>query len=715
MLPPDQIREQLERLLASQIFAESDRAQRLLRFIVGRTMEGQSQIVKESVIAVEVLGRPSSFDPRTDPIVRVEAGRLRIRLSRYYDSTGKDDPIIISVPKGGYVPDFSARQPESLSEPERPGQPAHSADDGKRTRVLMFCAVLAIGLSAGWGLYLFRDFAQPAEQSLRLSLLPPGGESVQASAISPDGHYLALAMDGGLWIRPLDQQDARQLPGTVGASNPFWSPDSRSIAFFTPGKLKRIELAGGPPREICDVDVGRGGSWSARGVIVFAPRPGGELFRVSAQGGPSQPITRLDASRGESGQAFPWFLPDGQRFIYSSVQRDTEPSIRLGSLDHPKTRFLVNGELGAAYSKDPNGSAKLIFVYRGALVAQSVDPDTLEFRGASAVIAPSVRIGSDRPGVSASAGGTVVFEPVKSKNRQLTWFDRNGRRLETVGPRNGYLTWALSPDDSHIAMEDEPSGGASGPSLWIFDIRRGSLSRIATQGVQAFSPVWSPDGSEVLFSDGTHSAMSLVRQRSDKTESVSVLDSPGIKVPTDWSSDGRFAAYFTSWPDFKHLTTWVAPLSSPRKESAWSFPAANANEFGATFSPASSPQGPRWIAYCSNETGRKEIYVKDFPLGLHRWIVSADGGVSPHWRHDGRELLYVAMNGLLMSVDVRSDAKSFVAGTPHTLFDTGINFRAVMFRGLPVNTYAVSRDGQRILLNRSVESEPALLTVLVRP
>ena len=238
-MEPERVRAQLKRILSSANFGDAERASRFLRFVVERALDGHANEIKESVIAIEALGRNSSFDSKSDPIVRVEAGRLRDRLASYYEGEGLADRILISVPKGGYVPEFSERHPPTPS---------------KRIDVL------------------------------RLSILPPDNASFESFALSPDGRKLAFtaALNGEvkLWVRALDSLQAKPLTGTDNASCPFWSPDSQSIGFFTPNKLKRIEYAGGPAQDIADVVVGLGATWGSAGVIVFCPRPVGVLHQV---------------------------------------------------------------------------------------------------------------------------------------------------------------------------------------------------------------------------------------------------------------------------------------------------------------------------------------------------------------------------------------------------------------------------------------------------
>src|SRR5216683_5900426 len=261
----ERVRAQLDRILASAAFADAERASSFLRFVVERALEGRVGEIKESVIAVEVLRRNPSFDSKSDPIVRVEAGRLRDRLSSYYQGEGEEDRVLIAMPKGGYVPEFSERQPLRPS---------------KRIDVL------------------------------RLSILPPENASFDSFAVSPDGRKLAFTASCNgklmLWVRAMDSLEANPLAGTDNAAYPFWSPDSRSIGFFAiPSKLKIIEIAGGPARDIAEVIMGRGGAWSPEGVILFCPRPLGVLYQVAAAGGAPTPVTSLDAARAEVVNVFP--------------------------------------------------------------------------------------------------------------------------------------------------------------------------------------------------------------------------------------------------------------------------------------------------------------------------------------------------------------------------------------------------------------------------
>src|SRR5260221_1092329 len=357
------VRIQLDRILASAAFADAERASGFLRFVVNRAMDGRAGEIKESVIAVEVLGRNPSFDSKSDPIVRVEARRLRDRLSSYYSGEGGADRVLISLPKGGYVPEFSERQP-----------PAGPIATTKHFAVLLTGWAL-FGLTAAVLGFFFLRRAPDSAGTVRLSILPPETASFESFAVSPDGRKVAFtAASNGvlmLWVRALDSLEAKPLAGTENAFYPFWSPNSRSIGFHTPNKLKTIEIAGGPARDIADIVIGHGGSWSQEGIIAFCPRPGGILYQVAATGGAPRPVTSLDPARAEVAHSYPQFLPDGRHFLYlAASSRPGESSIRVASLDSTASKVLLSADTTAAYAPVLRGHpGSLLFVHDGALMA----------------------------------------------------------------------------------------------------------------------------------------------------------------------------------------------------------------------------------------------------------------------------------------------------------------------------------------------------------
>ena len=346
-MQPERVRTQLERILASATFAGAERASSFLRFVVERALNGRASEIKETVIGVEVLGRAPSFDSKSDPIVRVEAGRLRNRLSAYYAAEGKADEIRIGLPKGGYVPEFSEQQP------------AKPARKTRHLAMLLLCGAL-IGVIVALPTLFYLRRTPASSGTLRFSILPPPGATITSSVISPDGQRIAFtAFSAGkmmLWIRALDSMEPKAVAGTEGSSYPFWSPDGRSLGFFSGAKVKRVDISGGPPQVICDLGgVAFGGAWSSGGVILMPPKIG-PLYQVPAAGGTPKPVTSLDPARGEFSHQFPQFLPDNRHFLYYAVSsRLGESSVRIGSLESTNAKFLLNADANAVYAPAPAG------------------------------------------------------------------------------------------------------------------------------------------------------------------------------------------------------------------------------------------------------------------------------------------------------------------------------------------------------------------------
>jgi Tol biopolymer transport system component len=673
-MDPSRVRAQLDRILASALFVEAERASSLLRFIVERTLDCRSGEIKESVIAIEVLGRTPSFDSKTDPIVRVEAGRLRDRLREYYDRHGMVDDVLISVPKGGYVPEFAEREPR----------------------------------------------AEP-QKMLRLSVLPPDGAEFDSFVVSPDGRRIAFTahVSGNmmLWLRELDSLDARPLAGTETAAFPFWSPDGRWIGFFTPFKLKIIPAGGGPSREIADVLLGRGGTWNREGIIVFCPRPVGALHRISAEGGTPHPVTVLDAARAEISHGFPQFLPDGRRFLYfAASHRPGESSVRVGSLDSAVSKPLVTSDTSALYAPVFGGrSASLLFVSHGSLLAQPLDHQTLELRARPEIVAPDVRY---RPwgqaSVSVSNDGLLLYRGGTNENHQFTWIDRQGATISTVGPPNRlasspHYSFNLSPDGRRVAIHRPDDPDTALATIWVMDLYRGgTLWRFTDPGgpEAEFCPVWSSNGVELVYSRGDDRGMRVLRKPLSGGSPLVIADTKGPKFPTDWSDDGRFVAYNSQEPDYRYQHLWVASVSGA--DESHPFLQQTYHAGSARFAPAAADIGPRWLAYSSDETGRSEIYIRSFPDGTRKWQISNQGGVLPQWRRDGRELFYIAPDGTLTAVAVDPEATEF--GAPQMMFATGLRLNPY---SIWMNQYGVANDGRSFLFNRAVDWPPTAITAII--
>ena len=672
-MDPQRVRAQLERILSSTEFSGADRAYAFLRLVVERALSGNPEQIKESVIAVEAFKRDTAFDPKADPIVRVEAGRLRERLKSYYEGEGQADTVLIELPKGRYLPRFTERRVDSP-----------------------------------------RDL-------LKLSIVLPSGSPVDSFTISPDGRTLAFTatLHGKqmLWVRPLDALEARPLLGTDGAAYPFWSPDSRSIAFFAQTKLKRVDAAGGPPRDLADVIVGRGGAWSSTGVILYSSRPLGVLLQLPESGGEPRPATSLDDTRGEAGHGFPKFLPDGRHFIYLAMSARAEQSaIRLGSLDSPSSKVLLHADTSALYARSlPGLRSAIVFVSGGTLMAQRLDIERMTIEGAPVALADNVR---HRRWYEARASiadnGVLLYQTGNHEQHRFTWMARSGELAESVGPSNDAISFSLSPDERHVAFYRDSDPATVYPKVWAMDLERaGAVFRVTdSEAPEAdMTPVWSPDGSEVLYSRGNDRGMRLMRQAVAGGAAVCVLDSPGPKFPTDWSPDGRIVAYTSQVPDYRWLHVWTADVDARAPGDAKTFLQHSFSEANAYFAPSADERESRFIAYASSETGRDEIYICDFPIGGRKWQVSTNGGLMPHWRPDGRELFYLALDGTLMAAPVALESAADV-GVPIPLFATGIQF--IPQHKAWMNQYAVAGLGERFLINRPLpESTRHEITIVL--
>ena len=554
-----------------------------------------------------------------------------------------------------------------------------------------------LGLLAALLYFISLRRAPVDERVLKVSVMTPEKATmIGPVAVSPNGRLLAFVgySEGKslLWVRSLDSLSAQALPGTEGSqgvSSIFWSSDSRFIGFFAQGKLKKIDASGGPPQTLCDAQNSRGGTWNRDGVIVFAPDGPGPLYRVSAAGGEPTPVTELDQSRFERAHRWPYFLPDGRHFLYfvSSSQAESG-GIYVGSLESNEPKRLLPGVLSAAYS--PPGF--LLFLRNDTLMAQPFDADKLQLTGEQSPIAENVTFnpGLGRGGFSVSENGVLAYRTGGGQINQPLWFDREGKQIGSLGMTGVYFNVWLSPDERRAAV-DRMSAQTGTNDIWLFDLSSGIPSRFTTDPGGDSSPLWSPDANRIVFTSTREGVSNLYQKIASGVGNEEVLlKSAEDKVPQDWSADGQFITYATLNQKTK-WDLWILPMSGDRQP--FPFLQTEFNERQAHLNPDG-----KWIAYTSDESGAQEVYVQTFPVSAGgRWRVSSGGGCQPRWRRDGKEIFYIASDLKLMAVDVKLGA-TFEAGVPKPLFDTRV-ISMTDFR----NHYVVTADGQRFLINSTIE------------
>ncbi len=525
-----------------------------------------------------------------------------------------------------------------------------------------------------------------------------------APVASPDGSQVVFAASdsGGqamLWVRPLDAPSVRPLSGTEGAVSPFWSPDGRSLAFFAQGELRKLSLATGTIEKLCALpqSSSTGGSWSHGGTVLFSS--GGtsaRIYRVSAAGGEVRPLTSHDASRGETGHWWPQFLPDGRRFLFLVGSSGEAAGLYVASLDHPDERRRIRPGLARALYA-PSGH--LLFVRDGTLLAQPIDAAGAELAGEPVAVSQSVAVWRGLPGLSwgwfsASPSGTLTYlEGAASRDFELTWFDRKGAKLGTVGKPGPYGQLALSPDERRVAVQFSEEGP---PDLWTIDLARGVATRVTFDPASDGDPVWSPDGRELLFSSSREGPSRLYRK---------ALQGNAPESPLGEGLDGVFAE---CWSAPAKAMLYVTLAGRAQEEGGQAFgmlptdggakPETILKKDFRIDEPQISPDG-RWLAYISQESGPWEVYVEPFRAEGERVRVSTEGGGQPRWRGDGRELFYASPDGRLMAVDVRAQAGQIEVGLPQALF-SGVIADPI------TDHYAVAANGQRFLVAVPVDKDP---------
>jgi Tol biopolymer transport system component len=586
--------------------------------------------------------------------------------------------------------------------------PATAQPIPRRTReriALVSALVLVTAVATGLGILAFRPVAAPPET--RVDIATPPATSAVSFAISPDGRNIVYeaTSDGrsSLWLRPLDSPTAHPLAGTEYPIYPFWSPDSRSIGFFSDGKLRRIDITGGGVRTLANCGSCLGGAWNSEGLILFLVGGVTALFKVPATGG--EPVMVTERQPGEAGHGFPQFLPDGHHFLYYVAGSPETRGEYVGQIDGSERRRLIDIDTAAVYA--PPG--QLLFVRQGTLFAQAFDTDRLALTGDPVPLAEQVAVTGSDPALSASAAGPIAYRiGTGTAQTQLAWFDRSGKEIEKISNRDNSpgINPSLSPDGRHVALQRSVNGNLD---IWLLELARGVLSRFTFDAAGEQRPIWSPDGTRVVFNSNRKGAYDLYIKSATGTVSEELmLSTPEPKMATDWSRDGRFLLYRSNDPKTGY-DIWVLPMSGANGDrKPMPLLRTNFEERDAQFSPDG-----KWIAYQSNESGRPEIYVQPFPGLGRKWQISTNGGAQVRWRPDGKELFYIGLDDRLMAFPIHLSAgdQSIEPGASVPLFITHIGGA---LQGSNRQQYMVSPDGQRFLMSvLTAEANIAPITLVL--
>jgi Tol biopolymer transport system component len=577
---------------------------------------------------------------------------------------------------------------------------ANVASTRVRRPVLWMAATgIAVGIAA---LAVWAWQSQPLPQAaapLRFAVEPPPDAEFTFSyfglAISPDGRQLAFAaLKKGaptpmLWLRPMDSLDARELPGTENANGIFWSPDSKSIAFHADDKLKRIDLAGGSARTLCDAPGFEGGTWNSAGLILFGSSSGG-LRSVPAAGGASTTVT-TPSDGASASHRYPHFLPDGSKFLFTLTgTTDLKAAgVFVTSLDKPgEVVRLVDSDAKAAYAPARNGlPGYLLWLRDQTLMAQVFDIASNRLEGDSIPIADGIATGTAASGrraaYSVSIEGLLVYRGGGFAGFQLAWVNRAGKAeiITGAGTAQRFGDASISRDGRRIILEQQT---ALNFDVWLYELSRGVMTRLTFDPGRDWFPVWSPDGEHIAYSAERAGVYGIYRKNASGAgqEDQLVGESKTPLIPNSWSPDGRHLLYVSNGDIFvlpidRNVQDRkpVPYLQTPFRESH----------------PQFSPDG-KWVAYLSDESGRPEVYIRAFPLSDAKWQVSnvANESDQPRWSRDGKELFFVSP-GRLWTAGIRRVSAGIEIDAPRPLFGV------TRFPG-PDYIYDAAPDGQRFLV-----------------
>jgi Tol biopolymer transport system component/predicted Ser/Thr protein kinase len=582
--------------------------------------------------------------------------------------------------------------------------PAATASRRPRGAALLLAALAIIVAGAGiFAALALRQTPEPAAQ-MRFEITLP--DLVGTPLVSPDGKWITYATQPTngkrvAWLRSIGSDSAQQIPGTENINGTIWSPDSRRLVTLADGTLRMFDLASGSSRPLGSVGTLRGASWNREGVLLLARLSDNIIVRMSDSGGDVTPVTKLDTGRKEILHELPVFLPDDKHFLYVGVAGKAEDSgIFRASLDgnESPTRVIAveaNGFNGMTYV--PSGH--LLYLNQGRLSAQRVDAMG-QPQGSPIVVADNVD-----GGFMASDTGLLFYHKATPRaGRQLLWFSRDGKSLGQVGVEANYGNVDISPKGDRAAVDIVTNGNGD---IWVVDLERSVAQPITFDQGRDWTASWSPDGSRLAFaSTRSDSTTRIYEKSSTGTGTETVLPAGDVSsIPVNWSADGKYIVFsrLRQFGNTSGYDTWVLPTFGDRKPAP--LLETGFDKFQARVSPNSN-----FVAYSTNESGTYQIVVQTFPdASGGKWQITADGGVEPKWRRDGRELYYLSLDGKLMSVAIGGPA--FTAGRPMELFQTSLTVN----RAQPTRDrrYDIAPDGRFLMVIPSATSAPTPYSVIV--
>jgi Tol biopolymer transport system component/predicted Ser/Thr protein kinase len=543
------------------------------------------------------------------------------------------------------------------------------------------------------------------------SIVPPAGTYFQIEgdlgippALAPDGSAVIFGAGDAIWYRSLRDGTERMLSRAKNETYPFWSPDSKSIGFFSDGKLKTMDVNGGATKSLCDATNPRGGSWGSNGIILFTPTTRDVIYQIPATGGTPKPVTQLDLKLHTT-HRWPFFLPDGEHFIYMAanhVQPQGEQNgVYIASLDGKLNRLFVSTPAAAEI-----GGGKILYVKGSELMVQTLDTKTLSLSGNPVAIAEDivVDVGVWHATFSVSDADTLLFQTgVLTGMSRLEWVDRAGKHLSFASEAGAFFGPKLSKDGTRILV----ATGDPGADIWELDATGQKKTRLTFDRMSTSEAVWSPDETRFAYGLGLGGKRFTlnVKASSGSGEAKLLEETSDINSPTAWSPDGRYllCERFENGDD----QIWLVDLEGKEPSRAFSTSAGTTSILQS--SGQFSPDG-KWVAFTAATAGGPQTYVRPFPEGGGLWQASTEGGRWPRWRRDGKELYFVSDRNVMTAVSVHVDGEGLKFGAPQPLF----SFRPALriFRQGMI-AYDVSPDGNKFLLNAAADENTRPLTLVI--